>query len=162
MVAKTVKSKAELARQILSGAKPSDNCVDTDGDDHEAFHVDTDEEEDWEWIYSDDPSEAANLTTGRGRKRKVSSMLQAALGSQIIGARRGKFECHLGDVVRLKADRNEIWTALICNFNEEEDDEAMGATFMWLSPSSEIRNEAKRKSDVLPVGLSERWMLSHC
>jgi len=157
MAIETAPSKTTLARQLLNGCKVSKphTSVDNDDDD-EVLHVETDEEQDWEWIYSDDSAELAliNPTSGHGRKRKVSSMLQAALGSRIVGARRGKFECRLGDAVRLKADGKEVWVALICEFNEEDVD-SMEATFMWLSPETEIRNKAKRRSDVLPVGESE-------
>jgi len=160
MIAKTTQSKADLARQLLNGTAASkfqpdyDQDTSDNGDDDEALHVETDEEEDWEWIYSDDPSEhaSANPTSGHGRKRKVSSMLQAALGSNIVGAKRGKFECRLGDVVRLKDEGRDVWTALICAFNDEEDADSMEATFMWLSPETEIRNKAKRRGDALPVG----------
>jgi len=149
-------SRTSLARRLLSGSKPAHPYASVNDDEDEVLHVETDEEEDWEWIYSDDPAELAltNPTSGHGRMRKVSSVLQAALGSRIVGARRGKFECRLGDAVRLKADGKEVWVALICEFNEEHGD-SMEATFMWLSPETEIRNKAKRRNDVLPVGESE-------
>lgn len=149
MAATSPQSRTNLARQLLNGSTSAAKGE----SDVDPFHVETDEEEDWEWIRADDPSElaSANPTSGHGRKRKVSTMLQEALGSKIIGARRGKFECRLGDAVRLKADGMQIWVALICEFNDVEDEDSMEATFMWLSPESEIRNKAKKRTDCLPV-----------
>lgn len=102
------------------------------------------EDHPWEWIYS---------TKSRGP-------------SAIVGARMGNFECRLGDCVLLKAEGNkEAWIGLICDFQEEEDEDdehgemEMCANFMWFSTEKEIRNKAKKRTDALSneVYITPSW-----
>lgn len=88
----------------------------------------------WQWIYAKDKSK-----------------------QEIIGARMGNFECRIGDCVLLKADgTNEAWIGLICNFEDDDEDDEMAANFMWFSTEKEIRNKQKKRTDALPVCYSSR------
>jgi origin recognition complex subunit 1 len=101
----------------------------------------------WEWIYEQEEAPEADPAEENGRKRKRSAVQQA----QIIGARMGNFECHLGDIMLLKAERtSEAWVGIICDFQVDEDGEK-AANFMWFSSAQEIRNPKKR-TDFLEVG----------
>lgn len=62
----------------------------------------------------------------------------------------GSFRCKLGDAVLLKADGNQAWVGIICDFYDDEDDEKM-ARFLWFSSEQEIRNRNKKRTDFLPV-----------
>lgn len=92
------------------------------------------EDHPWEWIYSNDDG-----------------------AKDIIGARMGNFEVHVGEVVLLKAPvSNEAWVAILCEFGdgEIEDDEGVieiqkKATMMWFSSEKEITSKKKR-TDFLP------------
>ena len=115
------------------------------------------EDHPWEWIYA-----KTNETSSSQKKRNVSP--------EITGARMGDFESYIGDCVLLKAEgNNEAWVGLICDFAQEDEateDESGGgsdsedsedspgkgmvANFMWFSTEREIRNEKKRRTDVLP------------
>lgn len=99
----------------------------------------------WEWIYDKEVADA-EPTEENGRKRKRTAAPQA----QIKGARMGSFECYLGDIMLLKAERtSEAWVGIICDFQvDEEGDKA--ANFMWFSSAQEIRNPKKR-TDFLEV-----------
>lgn len=78
-------------------------------------------------------------------------------GKKICGARMGSFECHLGDAVLLKAPAsNEAWVAILYDFSdaEEEDDDGdtvieKQATMLWFSSEKEIRNNRKKRTNVL-------------
>lgn len=103
----------------------------------------------WEWIYETPPNDAAEddavAETGRKRKRTT-----AAPEPRIIGARMGRFECHLGDTMLLKAQgSHEAWVGIICEFLVDEDGDK-AANFMWFSSANEIRNPKKR-TDFLEV-----------
>jgi origin recognition complex subunit 1 len=64
----------------------------------------------------------------------------------------GNFECRLGDAVLLKAEGgNEAWVGIICDFFEDEEEDAKMANFMWFSTPREIRNKAKKRMDALDV-----------
>ena len=90
----------------------------------------TDDELSWEWLHS-------------GR-------------NHIVGARFGRFECHLGDCVLLKAESaKEAWVAIVCEFRNGQDDEKE-ANFMWFSTEREIRNRRKKRHDALEVS-AYRW-----
>ena len=66
----------------------------------------------------------------------------------------GAFECMIGDCVLLKAEgAHEAWIGLICDFQEEEEDDEKLANFMWFSTDKEIRNKQKKLRDVLPVSV---------
>lgn len=122
-------SKAERARQFLrtGGVLREDSDDELGLDDHP-----------WEWIY---PSATDDDETET---------------DQITGARMGDFQCAIGDCCLLKAEgTNEAWVGIICSFQEEDDDDedgAKGANFMWFSTEKEIRNKQKKRTDALPVG----------
>lgn len=91
------------------------------------------EDHPWRWIYSE---EAAK---------------NSANGPEIVGARMGDFRCMVGDCVLLKAEGNgEAWIGLICNFEEDEEEDEKVANFMWFSTEREIRNKQKKRTDALP------------
>ncbi|KAI0854828.1 ATPase [Xylaria cubensis] len=93
--------------------------------------------DEWEWIYRSAPSQS-----GRARRNNA---------DQIVGARNGDFECHVGDSVLLKADgANQVWAAIIIDFVESDEDGDMAADFLWFSPENEIRNGPRKRSDFLP------------
>jgi origin recognition complex subunit 1 len=74
----------------------------------------------------------------------------------------GRFECHIGDCVLLKADgSNEAWVALICEFVEDEDGDK-AANFMWFSSEKEIRNKEKKRMDFHWVSDHHRLIRSPC
>lgn len=99
---------------------------------------DNDLNDEWEWIYSASPNQS-------GRPRRDTTR-------QIIGARNGEFECHVGDCVVLKSEgANLAWVAIITDFVESNDDGEMAADFLWFSPENEIRNGPRKRSDFLPV-----------
>lgn len=89
------------------------------------------EDHPWQWIHS---------TSAEGKP-------------EIVGARMGQFQCHVGDCVFLKAEGNkEAWIGLICDFQEETDEDGdveMTANFMWFSTEREIRSKTKKRSDFL-------------
>lgn len=96
----------------------------------------------WEWIYNTTPTVDETDEPQNDRKRRK------VTGDKIVGARVGLFECHIGDVVMLKADgSNEAWIALICEFVEDDGEGEMAANFMWFSSEKDIRNRDKKRSD---------------
>lgn len=101
----------------------------------------------WEWIYSSPPTTDRNEEAPSERKRRK------VAGNQIVGARMGTFECHIGDTVLLKAEgSNEAWVAMICDFVDEDGDGGeKAANFMWFSTEKEIRNRDKKRADFLWV-----------
>jgi origin recognition complex subunit 1 len=134
------RSRIEKARQFLSGGA----VFREDSDDELGY-----EDHPWEWIYNDDGADDAQPEkNATPRKRKAASI---ALGKHIVGARMGTFRCKVGDAVLLKAEGNQAWVGIICNFHEDiEDDEKM-AKFLWFSSEKEIRNQNKKRTDFLPV-----------
>ena len=76
---------------------------------------------------------------------------------RIVGARMGKFEVYVGDIVLLKAPvSNEAWVAILYDFADGETKDEDGdievektATMMWFSSETEIRSKKKR-TDFLP------------
>lgn len=123
---KTSASKAERARQLLSGG----GVIREDSDDELGF-----DDFPWEWIYANDYDSEHEE-------------------QDIVGARMGTFECKIGDCVLLKAEgTHEAWIGLICDFEEAEAEGKM-ANFMWFSTEREIRNKQKKRVDAAPVGLT--------
>ena len=95
----------------------------------------------WTWMY--DEKLVGDDNQGGTTKRH----------SDIVGARLGNFQCRIGDTVLLKAEgQNEAWVAIICDFQEREEEEKV-ANFMWFSSESEIRNTPKKRHDFRPVRL---------
>ena len=117
-------SKAERARQFLREG----GVAREDSDDELGL-----DDLPWEWIHRGD--------TEKGTKQRP----------EIIGARMGDFQCMVGDCVLLKAEGNgEAWIGLICNFEEDEEEDLKVANFMWFSTEKEIRNKQKKRTDALP------------
>ncbi|KAF5122114.1 Origin recognition complex subunit 1 [Metarhizium anisopliae] len=96
----------------------------------------------WEWIYNVEDPERANHDAQNDRKRRK------VMGTKIVGARMGTFECRIGDTVLLKADgSNEAWVGIICEFVEDDGEGDNAANFMWFSTEKEIRNKDKKRND---------------
>ena len=52
----------------------------------------------------------------------------------------------------LKAEGNQAWVGLVCDFFEDEDeDNVKMAKFMWFQSEKEIRNKSTKRTDFLPV-----------
>lgn len=135
------RSRAEQARQILS----SGAVLREDSDDELGY-----EDHPWEWIYEDAPAEKAPVDdNATPRKRKAAT---TSLGRHIVGARMGSFTCKIGDALMLKADGNQAWVGIVCDFYDDDDDEEKMAKFLWFSSEQEIRNKNKKRTDFLPVG----------
>jgi len=105
--------------------------------------------DEWDWIYEDVTPESPSSS----RKRKASDAFEAPAQRRIVGARSADFEVRIGDAIRLKADRNETWVALIRDFVEDEEGDEKMASFMWFTSGQEIRNKAKRRTDQLAVSM---------
>jgi len=134
------RTRLEQARQFLAGgAVPRDDSDDELG--YEDFP--------WEWIY-DESGEAQTGQNGTPRKRKAASSVSTR---RIVGARMGNFVCKQGDAVLLKAEGNQAWVGLICDFSEDEQEGEKMAKFMWFSSEKEIRNKSTKRTDFLPVRL---------
>lgn len=138
------RSRVEKARQFLtSGAVLREDSDDELGyDDHP-----------WEWIHDDaaadtgaDAHDAQPEQNVTPRKRKAAA---ASLGRHIVGARMGSFACKVGDAVLLKAEGNQAWVGIICDFYEEDGEKV--AKFLWFFSEKEIRNQSKKRTDFLPV-----------
>lgn len=125
--------KAERARQYLREG----GIARQDSDDELGL-----EDHPWEWIYSKEAEKGSEN------------------GPEIVGARMGDFQCMVGDCVLLKAEGNgEAWIGLICNFEEDEEEDGKVANFMWFSTEREIRNKQKKRTDALPneVYITPSW-----
>ena len=138
----------------------------------------------WEWVYesrdvqndSDQLSvqpATASKCTPRKRKRtehawpSSSANDGAPTDKHVVGARLGSFTIRIGDVVTLRADRNDVWVAIITEFmdgsddvldtefSDVEEDGEKKARFMWLSSPKDIHNKSKRLRDALP---NERYI----
>ncbi|KAI1079394.1 P-loop containing nucleoside triphosphate hydrolase protein [Whalleya microplaca] len=97
----------------------------------------------WEWIYRPTQPSTSTSTSTSKRTRDVRH--------DIIGARMGTFECHVGDCLLLKAEgSNEAWVAIVCEFLEEDLDGDKAANFLWFSTEKEIRNSDRKRTDFLP------------
>ncbi|KAF2691121.1 P-loop containing nucleoside triphosphate hydrolase protein [Lentithecium fluviatile CBS 122367] len=131
------RTRIEQARQFLSGgAVPRDDSDDELG--YEDFP--------WEWIY-DETSGSQNTDNVTPRKRKA---VPALASKRIVGARMGSFVCRQGDTVLLKAEGNQAWVGLICEFFEDEEEGEKMAKFMWFSSEKEIRSKSTKRTDFLP------------
>lgn len=164
------RSKVERARKYLVGAGAGISREDSDDELGLEDHP-------WEWIYADarpktdqtgengadasvdvnGTSEAASPDAGENAlKRRKTLAAVPGTGRRIIGARMGTFSCYVGDCLLLKAEgTNEAWVGLVCEFEEDEEDEEKGANFMWFSTEKEIRNKEKRRIDFMPVGFTD-------
>lgn len=136
------RTNAERARQYLS----SGGIVRDDSDDELGL-----EDHPWEWVYADDKPGEEEKDQRRTKNKKRMATVQDP--QTIIGARMGSFECRLGDCVFLKAEgaSNEAWIGIICNFEEDEEDDQKCANFMWFSTEKEIRNKQRKITDAMKV-----------
>lgn len=132
---KQQKAKAERARKILAGT----TLRREDSDDELG-----DDDLPWAWVYSGDGDTSDEEEGGnagginvKGRRGRPARKVSKSQGGQIIGARMGAFACKVGDCVLLKADSNEAWAGIICNFLEEE--EEMGISVMCKDRSVAFR-----------------------
>ncbi len=129
MPGKRKRTKLEEARHYLSGG----GVLREDSDDELGR-----EDHPWEWVYGEKEGSSDGART-------------------IIGARMGRFECRVGDIVLLKAPAsNEAWVAIIWNFSNAETEDEDGdvvtekqAGMLWFSSDKEIRSKKKR-TDCLP------------
>lgn len=147
-----------------------------------------DNEPEWEWIYDVDQEDASKQLgansishtsytpspspeqqdtpskhVSRKRKRTASAWLSSK--QAIIAARLGSFTVRVGDIVTLRADRNNVWVAVITEFidsseaseveSSDEDEDQKKARFLWLSSPKDIHNKSKRLRDTLP---NERYI----
>jgi len=134
------RSRVEKARQFLSGGA----VFREDSDDELGY-----EDHPWEWIYDDNGADDAQPDQhATPRKRKAATV---SLGKSIVGARMGSFRCKVGDAVLLKAEGNQAWVGIICDFHEDVEDDEKMAKFLWFSSEKEIRNQNKKRTDFLPV-----------
>lgn len=142
----------QTARSLLAGGAPQSNHILDLADPHD----------EWEWIYEDNTAEDATnpSSPSSSRKRKASDASDVDTPRRIVGAKSGSFEVRVGDAIRLKADRNETWVALIQGFVEDEEEGEKMALFMWFTSGKEIRNKAKRRNDQLPVSQMKvvKWL----
>ncbi|KAH9865732.1 hypothetical protein J1614_009319 [Plenodomus biglobosus] len=135
-----VRSRVDKARQFLS----SGAVLREDSDDELGY-----DDHPWEWIYSNTSTEDANNAhkDATPRKRKAAPTLPE---KRIVGARMGSFQCKVGDAVLLKAEGNQAWVGIICDFHEDVVDGEKMAKFLWFSSEKEIRNQNKKRTDFLP------------
>ncbi|EUC45565.1 hypothetical protein COCMIDRAFT_95233 [Bipolaris oryzae ATCC 44560] len=133
------RSKVDKARQYLSGGA----VFREDSDDELGY-----EDHPWEWIYQDNAADDTQPNqNATPRKRKAAPEL---LGRHIVGARMGNFKCKVGDAVLLKAEGNQAWVGIICDFYEDVDEDEKMAKFLWFFSEKEIRNQNKKRTDFLP------------
>lgn len=58
----------------------------------------------------------------------------------------------------MKAEGNQAWVGLICEFSEDEDeDNEKMAKFMWFASEAEIKNKSTKRTDFLPVRPCSVW-----
>jgi len=149
MPPKRKRTKTEKARQYLKGGGVNRE----DSDDELGI-----EDLPWEWIYSgEDERKDAQGTPSRKTKAGPSGSRK-----DIMGARMGSFECRLGDTVLLKAEGNEAWVGIICDFKEDAEEDEKVANFMWFSTPKEIRNKVKKRTDALHVCFKYERTLERC
>jgi len=53
--------------------------------------------------------------------------------------------------VLLKAEGNQAWVGIICDFHQDVEEDEKMAKFLWFSSEKEIRNQNKKRTDFLPV-----------
>jgi hypothetical protein len=157
--------KANVAKRGLTGRRP--------------LIEDSDEDElsqpDWEFVFEEEDGEndkeAADEDAFSKARRRTSR--QVAKGStnfnkKIITARKGQFECTVGDCVMVLhgEDSYEAWSGIIKSFELDKfhpDGEPMRATIKWFANPSEV-HVSKRRNDVLEVSqkFKELWHIADC
>jgi origin recognition complex subunit 1 len=137
---KEQKAKAERVRKILSGGVAT--LRREDSDDELGY-----EDLPWEWVFTEaedgsdeeEGEEGQEDTSRKGKRGRPSRKVSKSYKRRIIGARMGSFECKIGDCILLKADSNEAWAGIICDFLEE--DEEKGVTVMCKMGLSFVRRQ---------------------
>lgn len=142
------RTKVEQARQYLAGGA----VFREDSDDELGY-----EDHPWEWVYGDGEAQSIHNVTPKKRRAAAASSMG---GRRIVAARMGGFVCKLGDTVLLKADGNQAWVGLICDFFDDEEEGEKMARFMWFASEKEIRNKGSKRTDFLPVRSSSRFAQS--
>jgi len=140
-----IRSQVQKARQFLTGGA----VFREDSDDELGY-----EDHPWEWIY--DHADAGADDARQGKEKDVTSRKRksgpSSLQHRIVGARMGSFKCKVGDAVLLKAEGDQAWVGIVCDFYEDHEDDEKMAKFLWFSSEKEIRNRNKKRTDFLPVG----------
>lgn len=131
------------------------------------LHEDSDDElgyddHPWEWILEEEAGrngssfreEAVDNDKQSHRRR---SSRPTVRHRKIVGARMGRFECRLGQVVLLKSpEAGKDWVGIISEFLEEEDDDdeeetVKSANIMWFASQDEfLLTKNKKRADALP------------
>ncbi|KAF2461009.1 P-loop containing nucleoside triphosphate hydrolase protein [Lineolata rhizophorae] len=164
MAPRRSRTKVERAKQLLKGQGAA--ALDSSDRDDSASDLSADDRE-WEWIYDDegdddgdagrrddDARPGLSASTKKSRPAPARRMSSASTRS-IVGARKGRVECRIGDVVLLHNDSSQPWVALVCEFMEDPLDGDKMANFLWFTSPDEIRNVKKRRTDALP---NERYI----
>lgn len=78
----------------------------------------------------------------------------------IIGAKFGKFEARIGDILLIKGEglKGEAYVGMACHFLEDDDGE-MKCSVLWFSTESEITRKNKKRMDFLDneLYLNPNW-----
>lgn len=126
-------ARAAKTRKILQGSNIQDSS-DEDEDDQP-----------WEWIYdktskgkaevegSDEESADEDDDTIKTPRKRKARNVKTYVGGRIIGARKGRFTCRVGDTVLVRSDGAQTWVAMIWRFCEMEDEDGAmvkGAEFL--------------------------------
>lgn len=178
MSATSLRAKAASARLLLA-AQDAGGPLDQSEDE-----LQTDAEPTWTWLYNQDDAperaqdvtasendradrESASPTIAAGRPRRPGTGI-VGRGPSIVGAQLGDFVIRVGSAVTLRADRNDVWVAIVTKFldssspsdelsdedesesNDEDAPKQKRALFTWLSSPREIRNPRHRRADCLP------------
>lgn len=96
----------------------------------------------WEWIHAERPK----LDEKKKKKSRAKPRPQ-----QIVGAKSGSFSCRVGEVVFMKGlVSGEAWVGIICNFEEDENEEKC-VNVMWFTTEREMEDPEKKLMDYMPV-----------
>lgn len=97
----------------------------------------------WEWIYAERPKPDGPKKKKRRPKKPAPE--------QIVGAKSGSFSCRVGEVVFMKGlVSGEAWVGIICNFEEDENEEKC-VNVMWFTTEREMEHPEKKLMDYMPV-----------
>lgn len=96
----------------------------------------------WEWLYAERPQ----LDEKKKRKSRAKPRPQ-----RIVGAKSGSFSCRVGEIVFMKGlVSGEAWVGIICNFEEDENEEKC-VNVMWFTTEREMEHPEKKLMDYMPV-----------
>lgn len=111
------------------------------------FRYDSDDElglvdHPWEWIHAERPKLDEKKKKGSRPKRRP---------EQIVGAKSGSFSCRVGEIVFMKGlVSGEAWVGIICNFEEDENEEKC-VNVMWFTTEREMEHPERKLMDYMPV-----------